>query len=804
MATNERVVGVKIVFDGGDSVKEVEKLEESLKGVNNETEKLNENAKELTGIEKEFEDLNKKVSKGGMSLREMSKAMKEYRDIALKAGETSPIRQEAINMAAQLKDDIRGLGEEISRTKDGAANMQAALQLGGGIIAGYTAFQSVTAALGVENEDLQKTMVKLQAANSALMAVEQLRSSLEKESFLMIKAKSLWTDILSAKTIVYNTIVGTTTGLLKGLRIAFALTGIGAIVLGIGALIMNFDKLGGWIDSAIEKFKNLGIGIKILLAPIYALIAAYEFFFGEVNTGLDEMNAKRAKANEEETAAHKKKIAQFEAERKLQEEMLAELEAKSERQKEINDLEILQARARGASETEIFNITKRQNEENLKLAAEELAAKMKIIEINHQIAEAEYNRWKLFLETQATMSGWTEEQVKKDLQRLEDAKAKYLEDEKNQIDSAQRTFDTIEAENKIFLQDRNKQISDANAKKLEDEKKHLEEMKKLQDQYNEELKIQQIKNIEDENSRRQQELIHRQAMEIKAIRDKYGVGTELEKELVKTHNAEILALEEEFYQAEMDAYEASVDAENALKEANAARDKEEFEAKIAEAEGYIAKAQMALDVMESVNALLNDIAEDKKAKNEEERDSELSALESQKKKELNVAGLTAQQKAQIEYNFAVQEYNIKKKTAEANDKIAERQFKRNKALQLAQASIDTASAVLKAIAMFGPPPSPMGIAAMLAAGIIGGVQIAQIARTNFQGEAASISPPEFNIPSVGGGEGNNNSGSGNGGTGIDANTTLTAPLLQPPLEVSIVEIQKVGKNVDKISEIGTL
>jgi predicted nucleic acid-binding Zn-ribbon protein len=156
MTTNERVIGVKIVFDGGDSVKEAEKLEESLKGVNNETEKLTDNAKELTGVEKEFDDLNKKVSKGGMTLKEMSKAMKEYRDIALKSGETSPIRQEAINMAAQLKDDIRGLGEEISRTKDGAANMQAALQLGGSVIAGYSAFQSVTAALGVENEDLQK------------------------------------------------------------------------------------------------------------------------------------------------------------------------------------------------------------------------------------------------------------------------------------------------------------------------------------------------------------------------------------------------------------------------------------------------------------------------------------------------------------------------------------------------------------------------------------------------------------------------------------------------------------------------
>jgi hypothetical protein len=121
-------------------------------------------------------------------------------------------------------------------------------------------------------------MVKLQAANSALMAVEQLRAAVEKESFLMIKAQALWTDILSAKTVVYNTIVGTTTGLLKGLRIAFAMTGIGAIVLGIVALIMNFEKLGGWIDSAIENSRILALVLKFCWLQFMHLLRRMNFF----------------------------------------------------------------------------------------------------------------------------------------------------------------------------------------------------------------------------------------------------------------------------------------------------------------------------------------------------------------------------------------------------------------------------------------------------------------------------------------------------------------------------------------------
>lgn len=42
---------------------------------------------------------------------------------------------------------------------------------------------------------------------------------------------------------VYTTVVGTSTGALKAFRIALALTGIGAVVIAIGLLIANFDKV---------------------------------------------------------------------------------------------------------------------------------------------------------------------------------------------------------------------------------------------------------------------------------------------------------------------------------------------------------------------------------------------------------------------------------------------------------------------------------------------------------------------------------------------------------------------------------
>jgi len=52
-----------------------------------------------------------------------------------------------------------------------------------------------------------------------------------------------------------------------------------------------------------------------------------------------------------------------------------------------------------------------------------------------------------------------------------------------------------------------------------------------------------------------------------------------------------------------------------------------------------------------------------------------------------------------------------------------------KAAAIAQAGINTGAAVMKGIAMFGPPPSPAGIAAIAAAALTGGIQIAKIAST---------------------------------------------------------------------------
>lgn len=202
---------IKAEVDTGNSAEEliaeekgIKKVDDAAKSLAKTSDTLTKNTRDFLKAQRElaeadpaksFEKLNMKLDAGNVSLKDMKKAVKEYQDIAVRAGEDSPIGKQAIERAAELKDRLGDLSEKVTNLGHDGRNMQAALQLGSTVISGYTAFQGVTAMLGVENENLLKVMTKLQAATSTLQAIEQIRAALEEKSFLMLKLKNIQLQI---------------------------------------------------------------------------------------------------------------------------------------------------------------------------------------------------------------------------------------------------------------------------------------------------------------------------------------------------------------------------------------------------------------------------------------------------------------------------------------------------------------------------------------------------------------------------------------------------------------------------------
>jgi hypothetical protein len=116
--------------------------------------------------------------------------------------------------------------------------------------AAFQAVEGFSAALGVENEELQKTMTRL----NAIMAIT---SSLEQARAILLEQSAKKTGVAAIAQAGYNVVVGTSTGLMKAFRIALAATGVGALVLGLVALIANFDKIKDSITGASVSSKAL-------------------------------------------------------------------------------------------------------------------------------------------------------------------------------------------------------------------------------------------------------------------------------------------------------------------------------------------------------------------------------------------------------------------------------------------------------------------------------------------------------------------------------------------------------------------
>lgn len=240
----------KTTVDTGNSVSAINNVDKALKEVDQTAKSTG------TDVNKAFDDLNKKVESGELTVRQLTKAVKEYATIAIQAGEDSPVGQQAIKQAGELKDRLGDLQTQINASANDGRNMQTALQVGQGVASGYAVAQGAMALFGSESKDLQKTLVKLQAVQAVLVGLEEIRAILEKESLVRIKAKLVWDKVKIASEYAYTTAIGTSTGALKLARLAMLALPIVAIIAGIVAIAGAMGAFSSSTDEATEKQKK--------------------------------------------------------------------------------------------------------------------------------------------------------------------------------------------------------------------------------------------------------------------------------------------------------------------------------------------------------------------------------------------------------------------------------------------------------------------------------------------------------------------------------------------------------------------
>jgi len=179
-------------------------------------------------------------------LRDLQKQMLDLEAAGQKG--TEQFRKMAAE-AGQLKDAIGDTSAQVKVLASDTRTLDTFTSAIQGIAGGFAVAQGAAALFGEENEDVQKAMMKVQAALALVNGATALANTLNKDSALMV-------NLNAVAQRVYAVAVGTSSGALKLFRIALVSTGIGAAVVAIGLLIANFDKL----TAAVQKF--LGMPVK--------------------------------------------------------------------------------------------------------------------------------------------------------------------------------------------------------------------------------------------------------------------------------------------------------------------------------------------------------------------------------------------------------------------------------------------------------------------------------------------------------------------------------------------------------------
>ena len=286
-----------------------DKAEKSFKSYNKE---LGNTKKQYDAVlksgkpfDQQLEDINRIVKETPLNVRDMNKQIQAYQSIALSAGRETPVGRKALEEAAALRDRYVDIQNETKRLADDQRTLEGAMQGVATGVAVYGGIQSAMALSGVESEKLRETLVKLQAAQTLMNSINQVATAFEKESALMLTLKDARTKALTLSQTIYTTVTGKATKATKLFKVALASTGIGLLVIGLGLLIANFDKVKEAISNAIDSFKNLGPVMKALLLPITALVEGFEL----AKKGLQALGVLQSEEEKQALAREDAKIA---------------------------------------------------------------------------------------------------------------------------------------------------------------------------------------------------------------------------------------------------------------------------------------------------------------------------------------------------------------------------------------------------------------------------------------------------------------------------------------------------------------
>ncbi|MGV4479575.1 hypothetical protein ACQ1PV_10405, partial [Ornithobacterium rhinotracheale] len=336
-------------------VEKIKVLNQNIETLENAIKKLKNTGK--SGFDEFGNQLQENKQKSVNLQTELEQLVQSMARLRIAGKQNSKEYQILRDRAVEVRAAIRGTNQEINSSASATGTLDSLVRATSAIAAGYSFAQSAAALFGSENKEVEQTIMKVTAAMSMLQSLQQVQAELKRKD-------SVVTQLQIASQKVYTAVVGTSTGALKVFKIALASTGIGLVVVLLGSLIANWDKVTASIKKsfpAVEGFGNKIDKVKsYVMGFLRAYLSLYETVFktlvklfqldlkGAVNEATNLVkNAKAGFKNayDEQEKANATKL--------LNEQLDADIKAEQKR------IEILKARGKNTDALELALLNKR-------------------------------------------------------------------------------------------------------------------------------------------------------------------------------------------------------------------------------------------------------------------------------------------------------------------------------------------------------------------------------------------------------------------------------------------------------------
>lgn len=165
---------------------------------------------------------------------QLKEAQADVQQLSEKFGATSQEAIKAAKRAAELKDAIAD-AKDLTDSFNPDAKFDSLSRSIGGVLDGFQAFEGALGLVGVESEDLQKTMLKVQSAMALSQGIQGLMEA--KDSFKQLGAVAV--------------------DALKGIRTGLAATGIGLFLVALGTIVAYWDDIKAAVSGVTAEQEKL-------------------------------------------------------------------------------------------------------------------------------------------------------------------------------------------------------------------------------------------------------------------------------------------------------------------------------------------------------------------------------------------------------------------------------------------------------------------------------------------------------------------------------------------------------------------